>query len=233
VVLTPHALQRNLERIHASIARAAEKSGRRPEQITLLAATKSQPPESIRMAHQAGVRHFGENRVQEWEAKKPQLESLEATWHLIGHLQSNKAARAVELFEWFDTIDSGALARRLERVSAGKQKLPVLIEIKMDPTVSKTGLDQDQLPALTDEILSMTHLDLRGLMCVPPYFDQPEQTRPYFRRLRDARDALERRYRMSFPVLSMGMSHDFETAIEEGATMVRLGTALFGLRSQV
>ncbi len=228
--VTQHALEANLLRIHACIDRAAEKSGRHAKDVTLIAATKTQTPETIRMAHAAGIRHFGENRIQEWESKKAHLEDLDATWHLIGHLQTNKIARALRLFNALDSIDSLPLARRIDRDSPKEKRLPVLIEIRMDPVASKTGLDQEALPETADAILSMPHLELRGLMCVPPFFEEPDQGRVYFRRLRELRDALERRYQTPFPTLSMGMSHDFETAIEEGSTQVRLGTALFGAR---
>jgi hypothetical protein len=230
VAVTQHTLDANLVRIRACIARAAEKSGRRPEEVTLIAATKTQSAETIRMAYAAGIRHFGENRVQEWEDKKPLLDDLPATWHLIGHLQRNKVSRALRLFHSLDTIDTLALARKLDLESPVNQRLPVLIEILMDPVVSKTGLAQEELPETADAILSMAHLELRGLMCVPPFFEEPGQSRVFFRRLRELRDALERRYLTRFPVLSMGMSHDFETAIEEGSTQIRLGTALFGAR---
>jgi PLP dependent protein len=233
VSVTQHTLEANLLRIRACIARAAEKSGRTSKDITLIAATKTQTPETIRIAYDAGLRHFGENRVQEWEGKRRHLEDLAASWHLIGHLQRNKVSRARRLFNAIDSVDSLALAQKLDQESPESPespRLPILIEIKMDPVVSKTGLDQQQLPETADAILSMPHLELRGLMCVPPFFEASDQGRVYFQRMRELRDALERRYQIPFPVLSMGMSHDFETAIEEGSTQIRLGTALFGSR---
>lgn len=230
MAVTQHTLDANLLRIYACIARAAEKSGRRAEDVTLIAATKTQSPETIRMAYAAGIRHFGENRIQEWEEKRPHLDDLAATWHLIGHLQRNKVSRALRLFHCLDSVDTLALARKLDLESPVDQRLPILIEIRMDAAASKAGLDQEDLPEAADAILSMPHLELRGLMCVPPFFEEPDQARIFFRRLRELRDALERRYLTKFPVLSMGMSHDFETAIEEGSTQIRLGTALFGAR---
>ena len=240
----------NLERVRERIERAALRSGRRAEEITLVAVSKTHPAEKIRELYEAGVRHFGENRVQEWESKHAHLTDLAVTWHMIGHLQSNKAARAVRLFSCVDSLDSGALAERLDRAKSeldaagegenkhlrapGKESDPrfsVLIECKLDPGPTKTGVNEAQLPHLAEALLRLPHLQLRGLMGVPPYFDEAEQARPYFRRLRDLRESLrERLGRELFPVLSMGMSHDFEVAIEEGATEIRVGTALFGER---
>jgi PLP dependent protein len=232
VSITQHTLEANLLRIQACIARAAERSRRRAEDVTLIAATKTQTADTIRMAHAAGIRHFGENRVQERESKAAHLEDLDAVWHFIGHLQTNKISRALRLFNYLDSVDSLSLAGKIDRDAAAGDRVPVLLEIRMDPVVSKkTGLAQEDLPALADAVLSLPHLELRGLMCIPPFFEAPDQGRVFFRRLRELRDALERRYQTRFPVLSMGMSHDFEAAIEEGSTEIRLGTALFGARS--
>jgi len=246
----------NLEAVRERIVRAAQRARRRPEEITLIAVSKTFPAESIRLGYAAGVRHFGENRVQEWEAKQPLLADLDATWHLVGHLQSNKAVRAARLFHSIDSLDSAALAQKLDRavggqsfssdknaVSAGQvgapamagcalpvKSLAVLIEVCLAPEETKSGASEAEVPALAEAVLGLAHLDLRGLMCIPPYFDNPEQARPYFRKLRELRDALSRRLNRALPELSMGMSHDFEAAIEEGATQVRLGTAIFGLR---
>ena len=240
----------NLERVRERIEQAARRSGRRAVEITLIAVSKTHPAEKIRELFDAGVRHFGENRVQEWESKHAHLLDLAATWHMIGHLQSNKAARAVRLFSCVDSVDSAALAERLDRAKkeldlAGEDenknlrppgrdadpRLGILIECKLDPGATKTGVSGDEVPQLAEAVLSLPHLQLRGFMGVPPYFDQAEQARPYFRRLRELRDSLQARLgRELFPVLSMGMSHDFEVAIEEGATEIRVGTALFGER---
>jgi len=227
------AISSNLHRVRECIAGAARRGGRNPDDVTLIAVTKTHSADAIRMAYDAGVRHFGENRVQEWETKQPVLGDLAATWHLIGHLQSNKIARAVGLFTQIDSVDTVALASKIERSAAGLRRVPILLEVRMDPAPAKTGIDPDELPAVADAILPMAGLDLRGLMCVPPQFDAPDQARPYFRGLRELRDALVRRHGIALPELSMGMSHDFEAAIEEGATQVRLGTAIFGHRPDV
>jgi PLP dependent protein len=231
--VSARAISSNLHRVCECIAGAARRAGRNPDDVTLIAVTKTHSADAIRMAYDAGVRHFGENRVQEWETKQPVLGDLAATWHLIGHLQSNKIARAVGLFTQIDSVDTVALASKIERSAAGLRRVPILLEVRMDPAPAKTGIDPDELPAVADAILRMAGLELRGLMCVPPQFDAPDQTRPYFRRLRELRDALVRRHGIALPELSMGMSHDFEAAIEEGATQVRLGTAIFGHRPHV
>ena len=321
----------NVARVCERIARAAERAGRRPDEITLVAVSKTFPVEAVREAFAAGIRHFGENRVQEWERKQPLLADLDATWHLVGHLQSNKARRAIRLFHTIDSLDSLSLAQRLDAavaelegqsgiypdavggsdISAGRKtglsrsvrpdavgapeafvgaqhavpagapseafvgaqhavpasvrRLVVLLEVRLAPEETKTGIGEKDLPELAEAVVGLPHLDLRGLMTMPPFFDDPEQARPFFRRLRELRDALRRhlagilRTRAAgqpyhpersegsasslqrdvlqgpdpnslLPELSMGMSHDFEVAIEEGATQVRLGTALFGPR---
>ena len=262
VTIPPVSIAANLDRIRERIARAAARAGRKPEEVTLVAVSKTFPVEAIREAYAAGVRHFGENRVQEWESKQPQLADLDATWHLVGHLQSNKAARAARLFHSVDSVDSLALAQRLDRAmselspglvpvvgarhgvpvpTVGAQHssrtqsrdaapLQILIEVRLDPAATKSGVLESDLSALAEAVLALPHLELRGLMGIPPFFDNPEHVRPYFRRLRDQRDALVTRLGRGLPVLSTGMSHDFEVAIEEGATQIRLGTALFGSR---
>ncbi|HEV3253191.1 MAG TPA: YggS family pyridoxal phosphate-dependent enzyme [Candidatus Acidoferrales bacterium] len=223
----------NFARVREHIARAAERSRRRVEEITVVAVSKTFPAEAIRAAHAAGLRHFGENRVQEWEGKQAHLGSLDdATWHLIGHLQSNKARRAVRLFHTVDSVDSMELAQKLDSAAAELNKrLRVLIEVRLDPAASKTGVAEADAPKLMQAILKLAHLDLRGLMGIPPYFEDVEKVRPYFRRLRDLRSNLRLSLRHALPELSMGMSHDFEVAVEEGATQLRLGTALFGERA--
>lgn len=228
--ITFSTVKSNLRRIQECIARAASISGRRTEEITVVAVTKTHPAEAIAIAHEAGIRHFGENRVQEWELKRAQVANLEATWHLVGHLQSNKAKRAAEIFSCIDSVDSVALAKKLNALRDGAQKLPILLEVRTDQAAAKSGIAPGDLQSVADAVLSMTNLELRGLMTVPPLFAATDAARPYFQLLRDLRDAIERRYQLKLPVLSMGMSNDFETAIEEGATEVRLGTALFGER---
>jgi PLP dependent protein len=223
----------NLERVQERIARAAARSDRRPEEIVLVAVSKTFPAQAIRAAYDAGVRAFGENRVQEWEGKQPELADLKPSWHLIGHLQSNKARRASRLFDWIDSVDDVALAMKLDDAAAETNEwLAVLIEVQIDPTEKKSGVAQVDLPALAEAVVQMPHLQLRGLMAIPPFCEDPRDARPYFRRLRRLRDDLEQHLGRSFPELSMGMSHDFEIAIEEGATQVRIGSAIFGDRSK-
>ena len=226
------SIEENLRRVEERIAAAARRAGRKPEEVTLIGVSKTHPPEALREAHAAGLRHFGENRVQEWEAKQGELKDLQATFHLVGHLQSNKAARAAKLFQSIDSVDDGPLAQKLARARAEMkaEKLRVLIEVHIAGEAAKSGAAIEELPALTEQIAAMEELELAGLMCVPPYAKNVEETRPYFRKLRELRDVLEKRIGRKLPVLSMGMSHDFEIAIEEGATEVRVGTAIFGAR---
>jgi len=228
------SIEENYQRIRERIARAAKRASRQPEGITLIAVSKTQPPAAIEVAFAAGVREFGENRVQEYEEKQTKLAGISARWHLVGHLQSNKARRAATLFQAIDSVDSLALAQRLDRSVAevsAPEKLSVLLEVRLAPEDTKSGVEVELLPALVEAVLALRHLHLRGLMCIPPLFDEPERARPYFRRLRELRDAVCRQQDCNLPDLSMGMSHDFEIAIEEGATQVRIGTALFGRRA--
>jgi len=221
----------NLARIRERIEHAAGRARRHADEITIVAVSKMFGAEAIRAAYDAGLRHFGENRVQEFEAKRAKLDGLEATWHFIGRLQSNKVRRAVHLFDRIDCIDSVALAKRLESSAAAEAKrLPVLIEVHLGGEATKGGAAETDLPALAADVASFSHLELHGLMTIPPYFDNPEQARPFFRKLRELRDDLENRTGCPLPTLSMGMSHDFVIAIEEGATEIRVGTALFGDR---
>ena len=221
----------NIERVRERISRAAKRAGRHGDEVTLVAVSKTFPAEAIRAAYDAGLCHFGENRVQEWESKQRLVADLDATWHLIGHLQSNKALRAAYLFRRVDSIDDLALAKRLAAAAAAEGKnLPVLIEVHLGDEATKSGVAVTDLPALAQGIAPFAHIDLVGLMTIPPLADDPELARPYFRKLRELRDDVSRRVGRKMPVLSMGMSHDFEVAIEEGATEIRLGTALFGER---
>jgi PLP dependent protein len=223
----------NLARVRERVTRAAERAGRRAEGITVVAVSKAFPVAAIRAAYGAGLRHFGENRVQEMDAKRPQLAGFDAVWHFIGHLQSNKARLAAQLFERVDAIDGLALAQKLDSAASelGK-RLPVLIEVHLGGEASKSGVGEEGLAGLAEAIAGLPRLELRGLMTVPPYFDDPERVRPYFGKLRELRDLLSRSLGQPLPTLSMGMSHDFEVAIEEGATEIRPGTALFGARAQ-
>jgi PLP dependent protein len=221
----------NLEQVRKRIARAAERAGRRADEITIIAVSKTFPAEAIRAAYAAGLRHFGENRVQEWESKRPGVASLDAIWHFIGHLQSNKARHAAYLFHRVDSVDDLALAKRLDAAAAAEGKnLPVLIEVRLGNEPTKSGVAEKDLPSLAEAIAPFGHLDLMGLMTIPPLVDDADQVRPYFRKLRELRNATSRHLGRKLPVLSMGMSHDFELAVEEGATEIRLGTALFGER---
>jgi len=204
------------------IEEAARRAGRRRDEITLIAVSKTMPAAALRAVYEAGLRHFGENYVQEFDLKRKDLGSLpNAVFHMIGHLQSNKANIAVEMFDVIHTVDSERLARRLNE-SGKLQK--ILIEVKLSSEQSKTGVEAGGLGELIGQIRSLERLDLRGLMVMPPWPKNPEDSRPYFRRLREL--AAEHR----LPDLSMGMSGDFEVAIEEGATLIRVGTAIFGPR---
>jgi|HubBroStandDraft_6_1064221.scaffolds.fasta_scaffold153648_2 pyridoxal phosphate enzyme (YggS family) len=217
-------LLQKIESINERIHSAALRSGRKREDIRLIAVTKKFPAEILREAYAAGLRDFGENYVQEFEDKYPELTGMpEARYHLIGHLQSNKSKKAAELFQTIQTVDSAKLARRLD---AEGQPLTVLIEVKLSEESAKAGAAPDQLPALIDSIRACRCLRLTGLMTMPPWSEDPEQTRPYFARLRELAQLHQ------LPELSMGMSHDLEAAIEEGATLVRVGRGLFGPRKK-
>jgi PLP dependent protein len=226
----------NLSHIQDRIAHAAAKSSRKPEVITLIGVSKNHPTESIREAYAAGLRHFGENRVQEWEGKRAQLADISSkiTSHLIGHLQSNKAIRAANSFNLIDSLDDFSLAQRLNRAAAENSpsaKLPVLLEVHIGGEESKTGVAQDSLTQLAERILEFSSLNLQGLMCIPPFTEDPEETRPHFALLFSLKEKLAAHLNHPLPRLSMGMSHDFEVAIAEGATEIRVGTALFGSRT--
>jgi PLP dependent protein len=233
--MSAEEIQKNVREIRERIAAAAAKAGRGIEEVTLIGVSKTHPAYAIREAFGAGVRHFGENRVQEWEGKRGVVEDLSGYWHLVGHLQSNKAARAAKTFHSVDSVDDFALAERLDRALAeveGQRKLRVLIEVRVEAEETKSGVEKEQLPELAEKIALLERLELAGLMCIPPFLEDTEQVRPYFVQLRELREQLEKRLGRKLPVLSMGMSHDFEVAIKEGATEVRIGTALFGEREK-
>lgn len=216
--------RQNLAQVEERIIRACHECGRKREEITLIGVSKIFPPEAILEAYDAGLRDFGENYVQEFEGKFPALQHLPAArFHLIGHLQSNKSRKAADLFQVIQTVDSPKLARRLNEVA---RPLDILIEVKLSEEQAKAGAAPETLPALLAEIGGCPHLRLLGLMTMPPWDDDPEKSRPYFRQLR----ALAQQH--SLHALSMGMSHDFEVAIQEGATHIRVGTALFGKRQR-
>ncbi len=223
----------NIKRLHERIARAAERSGRNLNEIAIVAVSKTFPTESIQAAYAAGLRQFGENRLQEFESKRSKLAYLQAKWHFIGHLQSNKARLSAQLFDRIDSVDSVALAGKLNAAAAGANKrLPVLLELRLGNEPMKTGIVEGDLPGLAEQVMELPNLELLGLLTIPPYFDDAEQARPYFRKLRELRDSLSRTLGNPLPVLSMGMTHDFEVAIEEGATELRIGTAIFGSRQE-
>jgi pyridoxal phosphate enzyme (YggS family) len=231
--MTQTSIRENFLQIQERIAAAAKRAGRRPEEITLIGVSKTHPAIAIQETYQAGIRHFGENRVQEWEVKRVGTNNLAATWHLIGHLQSNKAARAAKLFHTVDSVHDFALAQKLDRARAEEaiaERLRVLIEVRVAPEETKSGAEVEALPAMAEQIAGLPHVELAGLMCIPPFLTDAEQVRSYFRRLRELREELSAKLGLPLPVLSMGMSHDFEVAIEEGATEIRVGTALFGMR---
>lgn len=219
------AFPARLARVRERICAACDRARRDPASVRILAVTKVFGPEAIREAYESGLRDFGENYVQEMERKAPAVADLTgAKFHLIGHLQSNKTKKAAQLFSSIDSIDSVKLAGRLD---AEAKPLDAMIEVKLSEEESKSGADAADLPAIADAIRNSRNLRLAGLMTVPPWSEDPELSRPYFARLRE----LAARY--SIPELSMGMSNDLEVAIEEGATWVRVGTALFGKRKRV
>jgi pyridoxal phosphate enzyme (YggS family) len=228
------SLQERIAGIRERIAAAAKRAGRSADEITLIAVSKTHPAEAIRAAFALGVQDFGENRVQEWEGKRAALEDLPGDWHLIGHLQSNKAAKAARIFHSVDSLDDFALAQRLDRARtelALEPRLRVLIEVRVAPEETKSGVEKSGLAPLAEKVSGLDRLDLQGLMCIPPFFEDAEKVRRHFSGLCVLRDELAGRLGKKLPVLSMGMSNDFEVAIEEGATEVRVGTALFGTRA--
>ncbi|HEX4440943.1 MAG TPA: YggS family pyridoxal phosphate-dependent enzyme [Thermoanaerobaculia bacterium] len=229
-------IARRRAEILESVAAAASRSGRIAGDVTLMAVTKTHPAEVARLAARAGITRFGENRVQEGapkaEALRAEFPSLE--WRLIGPLQTNKAKTALQWFQVLETLDRERLAERLEALLGGEgtsRVVPVLLEINVGGEASKSGAAPDDAQRLFDAALACAHLEVRGLMTVPPYDADPERSRPYFAALRELRDRLARSSGRPLPELSMGMSHDFAVAVEEGATEIRVGTALFGTRS--
>jgi PLP dependent protein len=227
-------IAQNIAQIEERIAAACRRAGRRREDVKLVAVSKTFPAERIREAYQAGLRDFGENRVQEAAAKRPALADLEITWHLVGHLQSNKARLARELFLWVHSIDAEKIAQKLDQAAAGSGvRLPVLLEVNLGEEPSKFGASGGDVLRLAGQVSRLATLDLRGLMTVPPYFEDPERVRPYFRHLRELAQSIAeaKLANVSMRDLSMGMTHDFEIAIEEGATIVRVGTGIFGERT--
>ena len=217
---------RRIEAVEKRMRNAAQRAGRERQSITLIAVSKKFPAAHLALAYRAGLREFGENYVQEFAEKRPALAELkDARYHLIGHLQSNKARLACELFQVIQTIDSAKVLRRLDVAAAERSEtIEGMIEVKLSGEESKSGAAPNEIPALLDAAAACAHVNLSGLMTMPPWSEDPELSRPYFRQLAN----LARQYNL--PHLSMGMSGDLETAIEEGATIVRVGTALFGKR---
>jgi len=227
-------LRARLNGIRKRIATAALRSKRAPDDITLIAISKTHPRETLQAAIDAGISDLGENRVQEAEAKITEIGRQSARWHLVGHLQENKARRAIGLFDIIHSLDSISLAQRLDRLCAteGRDELPVLVQINLGGEESKTGTEPKEVAPLLDAVAECQRLRLIGLMTLPPYFENAEDGRSYFKTLRELRDQFQSdgRFGSGTGHLSMGMSHDFEIAIEEGATMIRVGTAIFGER---
>ena len=223
-------IAKNLENVLSEIAEAERLSHRAPGSVELVAVSKSHPVELIREAFEAGQVVFGENRVQEAKAKIPELPA-KLRWHLIGHLQSNKVRQALPLFEIIHGVDSVGLLHDIARVSSEFGSFPrVLLQVNVAGEASKFGFSPENLLAQLDEIAQVDRIQLEGLMTIPPLTPRPEQARPYFARLRELRTRLEQEFRFPLPHLSMGMSGDYRVAIEEGATIVRVGTAIFGER---
>jgi hypothetical protein len=228
------ALSGTLASLQQRIAVACHRAGRAASEVTLVAVSKTVSAARVRAAIAAGVKVFGENRVQEAEGKLAELTALrsQVEWHLIGHLQSNKARKAVSLFDVVQSVADENLAHRLHRLAEELgRRLPVFVEVNLAGEASKSGVAPHAALRLLETIYQFPALELRGLMTVPPFLENPEDVRPFFRQLRGLRDEALRAGLTSCTQLSMGMSHDFEVAIEEGATLVRIGTALFGTRN--
>ena len=229
------SISSNVRQVREEIHQAAAASGRNPEDVTLVAICKTFPVEAISEAIAAGLRIFGENRVQEAEPKIQALDPADGLeWHLVGHLQSNKAKRAVQLFEVIQSLDSIKLAQKLNQacVELGKS-VSVLIQVNLGLEATKSGASREQVEEIVDQVASLPGLRLDGLMTIPPFFEDADRSRPFFAELRELRDRIEsaRPGSLGRKHLSMGMSHDFRPAIEEGATIVRVGTAIFGVRA--
>ncbi len=229
-------LKKNLESVRERIEQAATRAGRSANEIKLVAVSKTYPAKTLQDAIAAGINVFGENKVQEAETKIDAVGRDKAEWHLIGHLQKNKVRKAVQYFDAIHSIDSVEICHRLDRICAeeGRGILPVLIQLNLGKEDSKSGAKETDLQLIVETLKRCEHLHLAGLMCLPPFSDDPEETRPYFARLRGIRDRLagEGAFGNGIGELSMGMSNDFEVAIEEGSTVVRVGTAIFGTRKK-
>jgi pyridoxal phosphate enzyme (YggS family) len=224
------SIAENLERVREQITQAAAKAGRAVNEIELVAITKTHPAEKVREAVEAGHTLFGESRVQEARAKIPELPS-NLRWHFVGHLQKNKIRHALPLFELFHGVDSLALAQEIDRIAAEEGAHPrVLLEVNVAGEGSKFGFKAETLRAEIGSLLALPRLSIEGLMCIPPLTEEAEASRKFFGQLRELRNSLEKEFDVKFPHLSMGMTQDFSIAVEEGATLVRVGTAIFGER---
>ena len=232
MTISPERMKTNLDKVRSRIRRAAERSGRREDDVAIVGATKQVSAEMIRAAAAAGLTRFGENYLQEAK-KKQELIDAPVEWHFIGHLQRKKVREAIERFTLIHSLDRPELAEEINR-RAGEQGKTVrlLVEVNLAGEESKSGSGVAETEKLVGLTASLPHISLEGLMTMPPYDPDPERARPYFRRLRELRDALSSSLNLLLPELSMGMSTDFETAVEEGATLVRIGTALFGTRKE-
>jgi pyridoxal phosphate enzyme (YggS family) len=226
------SVAQNLERVREQIVGAAVKVGRAVDEIELVAITKTHPADKIREAIEAGQTLFGESRVQEARAKIPELPSV-LRWHFVGHLQKNKIRHALPLFELFHSVDSLALAQDMNRIANEEGLHPrVLLEVNVAGEGSKFGFKPETVRAEMESLLALARLSIEGLMCIPPLAEEAEASRAFFVQLRELRDALEKEFDLKLPQLSMGMTNDFMVAVEEGATLVRVGTAIFGERTK-
>ena len=234
MVFTPKdEIQDNVRQVLDTIGQAVHRAGRSFESVKLLAVSKTVPADRIRWALEAGVSRLGENRVQEGQSKKTELAAYRFEFHLIGPLQKNKVNKAVATFDWIETVDSLDLALKIDRACASIDKImPVLLEVNLGMEPTKSGILEGQIVEVVERCASLQHLSLRGLMAIPPFEEVPERSRHYFRRLRQLAEMIKSRAIANVEIeeLSMGMSHDYPIAIEEGATIVRLGTAIFGER---
>jgi hypothetical protein len=227
------SIAENLQRVRKQIAHAAAKAGRAPNEIELVAVTKTHPAERVSEAVEAGQTVFGESRVQEARAKIPELPS-NLRWHFVGHLQKNKIRHALPLFDLFHGVDSLGLAQEMDRLAAEEGGHPrVLLEVNVAGEGSKFGFTAETLRADLPSLLALPRLSIEGLMCIPPLAEEAEASRKFFGQLRELRDSLEKEFDVKFPHLSMGMTQDFSVAVEEGATLVRVGTAIFGERPKL
>jgi len=232
--ITKEELARNLQIVRENIEKACQRAGRGPNCVKLLGATKTKPPQVLRWAYELGLRVFGENRVQEFLQKWEELRDLPIEWHFIGRLQSNKVKYIIDKVVLIHSVDRTSLVDELQKraTKKGIEKVPVLLEVNVGGEETKGGVEPENTPQLLEYILkNAPSLEVKGLMTIPPYRENPEEVRPYFVRLRELRDQLEREFGLKLPELSMGMSHDYPVAIEEGATIVRVGSAIFGERN--